>query len=521
MTLHGASASELLPARCSKCEGGGFLSLAPRVAFCDCDMGRECRRVYKQQTEAPVSESPKSPVPHSPALILDGTLIADGVIQTPNEPEQNSPQLPPILELHRHKDGYISFALKDDDDFRPKYAVLASELEKYFPEFRDQLIKDSHVSINAGYRIARRLDRTGAVGVPAHRTDNLKYLCACYSDLDFYKRGLTFGAAFGTVIDYQDQKKIPPASIIVRSGRGLWLMWLLRDPKKPECPQAAFPEKIDLYLRVERAIAQWMGELAADAAATCAARYVRIPGSFHTGGEEFVRWWPQLKVNGERYTYTLDQLAGHFGLPATLPRPLRKAFTECARPNKRASGHRMLAFYRLRELRLLESQRGGFHQGCRSRAAFIYAKILRSSGFSRVDVLQHVTIMGKNCRPPLPACNCLTTVKSAFSRSRHTGIKDQTIADWLDISPEECEILPRRDSGQKNAGGIALWRYWKHGVWNTALRQGGAPGGHSKVGAAAWICPDTSRHGCSTGGRRLSGQPRYRGSGLHCSRPGN
>jgi hypothetical protein len=92
----------------------------------------------------------------------------------------------------------------------------------------------------------------------------------------FPRPGLTFGAAFGMVIDYQDQGKIPPASIIVRSGRGLWLMWLLRDPRNPDRAQPAFAEKIDLYLRVERAMARLMAELAADAAATCAARYIRL-----------------------------------------------------------------------------------------------------------------------------------------------------------------------------------------------------------------------------------------------------
>ena len=84
---HGRLLRELLfVGRCSKCEGGGFLSLAPRVVFCDCEMGRECRRVYKQQpAEEPLSESPQPLVPHSSALIRDGTLITDAVIHQPNE----------------------------------------------------------------------------------------------------------------------------------------------------------------------------------------------------------------------------------------------------------------------------------------------------------------------------------------------------------------------------------------------------------------------------------------------------
>ena len=44
----------------------------------------------------------------------------------------------PILNLHRHQDGYIAFATeRDGEDFRPLVAIRASELETYFPQFRD------------------------------------------------------------------------------------------------------------------------------------------------------------------------------------------------------------------------------------------------------------------------------------------------------------------------------------------------------------------------------------------------
>ena len=116
------------------------MSLAPRVVFCDCEMGRECRRVYKQQpAEEPVNESPQPPVSHSPASFPEATLITDAVAQRPNEPEQNTPQLSPILELHRHKDGYVVFSSKNGDDLVDRCAVRADELENYFPQFREQL----------------------------------------------------------------------------------------------------------------------------------------------------------------------------------------------------------------------------------------------------------------------------------------------------------------------------------------------------------------------------------------------
>ena len=41
---------------------------------------------------------------------------------------------------------------------------------------------------------------------------------------------LDFGYQFGQIITLQDEGIIPPASLVMRSGRGLWLFWLLADP---------------------------------------------------------------------------------------------------------------------------------------------------------------------------------------------------------------------------------------------------------------------------------------------------
>ena len=78
----------------------------------------------------------------------------------------------PIATLHRH-DGYISFARKRDDDFRPFFGIRADLLENMFPEFWEELLKDSFVSINGSYRLAGRGAKRPH-GWPAHRTENLR-----------------------------------------------------------------------------------------------------------------------------------------------------------------------------------------------------------------------------------------------------------------------------------------------------------------------------------------------------------
>jgi hypothetical protein len=39
----------------------------------------------------------------------------------------------PLLRLHRHADGYLSFAVAQEDDWRPVFIIGADRLERMFP----------------------------------------------------------------------------------------------------------------------------------------------------------------------------------------------------------------------------------------------------------------------------------------------------------------------------------------------------------------------------------------------------
>lgn len=233
--------------------------------------------------------------------------------------------LAPILALHRHDDGYIAFAVARDqgDDFRPLVAIRRDELARYFPEFRDQFLKDSYVSINAGWRLRGQGRGGTAHGYPSHRTDRLRYLCAAYADLDFYRLGIDFGQAFGQIVTMQESGDLPKASIIVKSGRGMWLLYLLHDHRDPSRPPGAFPEKLEQYFSLQRAIFERLAPLGADPCASDAARHIRIPGSLHTGNEETVQWWIQ-GVGAAAYSYSLTQLCQLFGVTPAKPHSTRQ-----------------------------------------------------------------------------------------------------------------------------------------------------------------------------------------------------
>jgi len=216
------------------------------------------------------------------------------------EPDHR-PQFGPLLDLHRHKDGYVRFAVSQDDDFRPLVAILSGELSTCFPTFQDRMLKDSYVSINASWRLQKCGSEGKAYGHPKHSTSDLRFLCACYADLDFDRlTRLTYKEVISRISEYQADGRIPPVSAIVHSGRGLWLLWFLHDREDRTKAQRAFPEMIRQYARIQNAIVSLLVNIGADPAGKDAVRSIRMPGSFNTKGEEYVRWELNLDKEGIR-----------------------------------------------------------------------------------------------------------------------------------------------------------------------------------------------------------------------------
>lgn len=364
------------------------------------------------------------------------------------------PDLSMIRKLHRHSDGYVSFASASDDEFRLKVAIKASHLDTVFPQFLDGLLKDSFVSVNASWRLADFSCNKLPFGFPRHSTETLRYLCACYSDLDFYKVGIAdFATFFGTLIEYQDRGVIPPASLIVRSGRGAWLLWLLRDPERVDTAARAYKKKLDLYLRIQEAIHDRLAALGSDA--LDAARYLRVPGSLHTSSERVVQWWLQGQDIGQ-VLYTLEELAAGFEVPLqSSVRRISDALDarDVKQPNKRR-GWEALNRRRLREIETLRTIRGGFRLGHRNRAALLFAWLLKLNG---LPIEAELSILAAECRPRLTPAECRCAMKSAFKRGKGalTRIRDKKISNWLEVTPDEAQFLERLQPASRFMSGVA------------------------------------------------------------------
>jgi len=352
--------------------------------------------------------------------------------------EPNRPDVLPIIELHRQHDGYVSFHVKRGDQFRDLFSIRADELETVFPSILAELQRDSYYSVNAAYRPGYGKNPAHPNLPRAHRkVSDLRWLTACYSDLDAHDvpdANAAVGRMVGAVISLQDQRVIPPASMIVRSGRGIWLFWILRDEGDPDQPQRAWPDKVEYYARVQRAIGSALAAWGSDAGARDAARVTRVPGSVHTGVGRRVAYWIQFDAEKRAYSYTLPELGSWFGIADRSYHPAERRVLESYSPEVKRRGWKAMHEERLRRFHVLWSKRGGFREGMRNRAAVLYAQLLWKHGLAELEVRDRVGRFGKECTPPLSQDEIADAVRSG---RKHYAVRDDTISDWFQITPEE------------------------------------------------------------------------------------
>jgi len=233
----------------------------------------------------------------------------------------------PIAQIHRAHDGLITFLQKGEGEEFHSFAIRAEDLQQYFPEFVEELEQDAYFSLHGMYRPEKA--GRGILRGSYRKTRNLRWLNAAWVDCDCYNVGATWAAAVGMVQGMQDSGILPPASFLVRSGRGLWLLWLVKGCDDSSLGERACARNVQLWAKVQRELASRLAPLGADMAALDGARVVRVPGSLNSKSGERVAYLLQLSKEGRGFSYTLPELASRLAIgpgaieepPPILPRP--------------------------------------------------------------------------------------------------------------------------------------------------------------------------------------------------------
>lgn len=403
-----------------------------------------------------------------------------------------------ILAIHRNPDGHIGFVRKPDPEapdrldkngrpytFENLFSIRADDLRSMFPVMAEWLTHDSYFTVNAFYRAAPYNNKqTGLPGVwrgtdPTQKPGKKNALChltACYADIDSGRpesdepgAELSWRQAQHQAEALADAGVIPQPSIMARSGRGVYLFWLLRDDKEPTELPHAWPEKVELYKACNRALNERLRahNLPADKAAIDAARVLRVPGSIHRKALRRVRYVIQLDDGGKGFTYSLPELSEALDLPMIdgdlpdqtrrLARPAqyRKVKNPGAAP-LRSLGAQALNALRAQDLLTIQAHRGGFlkrgeqyQDGTispgRRFMLNLYANFLSGSKLDQGEAIDSVRDMAANMRPPWPDDPSDPTfealVDSEYSTEKRRRWRNKKLLPLLGVSADMAREL--------------------------------------------------------------------------------
>ena len=349
--------------------------------------------------------------------------------------------------------SYIAFARKTEaGTFENLFSLTLEELEREFDRVVPFLTHDAYFTVNGMYRAAPFLSKTTGLPGVWRQEKHLRYLNTCYVDLDI---GRTEGSAQACLSTEEAASQLqamvregtlPSPSVSVRSGRGMYLFWLLHD-KDSDWPPRSYEEKLELYKNIQRGIVKRLRHLGADKNAIDAARLLRVPGTLHGITHQPATY--KIRRSQEHFDqpacYTLQELEDWFGVSdgtSDATASSGKAWDykrEIISPGsapRRANGPRTRDARRAEDMRRLADHQKGWVKGCRSSGLWLYASFLKGAGLSEVEVLQAVRAMAATCRPPYPSDPNDTPLKEIVKRAFESNLifRNDNLCSNLDVT---------------------------------------------------------------------------------------
>jgi hypothetical protein len=398
----------------------------------------------------------------------------------------------PILWLHRDPSGFVGFGRKRDPTLPPKldkhgrpYAwedlamIQVEELRQMFPALLPYLVQDSYFTVHSFHHPAPWKNKTTGFRDVKRKETNALWLTACYADIDSGRPDsndpearMDYVQAIMKAEALMEYGVIPQASIMARSGQGIYLFWLLRDANDPKKLPHAWPEVIEAYKSINRAIqarCKAPGHLPVDLGAFDVARYLRTPGSWHGKAGRRVAYWIRGDDQGNGFTYTMRELAAALNLPAIggdLPAQARlnarpSTYRKVKKPGsapRRSAGAIKVNALRAEALRVIEQYRGGFlkrgdkypdgHTSHgRRKHLELYANFLHRSRTDPGAALDSLRSMAANMRPAWPDEPGDPTPESIIEReyrARPRFWKDSTLCALLGVTADMARELDLR-----------------------------------------------------------------------------
>lgn len=330
---------------------------------------------------------------------------------------------------HQDSDGWITVCKKHKDGSFKQYHYQPNELAA---ELTNWLGEDVYFSQNTFFK-------------PQRRIENIRQLCSLYVDLDFYLFNYDLSWVMAKLEHEYFKETVPDPNIIIFSGQGLVLIWLL-DP----VPFQALP----LWQAVQNYLLEQLKELGGDSKATDAARVFRLAGSTNSknGNQVYAEYRHDSK-------YELRQLQFDY-LPDLTEQQNKKKKRGRKKKVVQLFNTYKLHYARLMDLVKLVELRDYDVEGCRETICFLYRYWLCCYTNDPVEALNQTITFNLQFKDPLSIKEVEKATQSANKawEARNSkeanelaiakgypgagyNLKNATIIKWLEITMEEMAQL--------------------------------------------------------------------------------
>ena len=335
--------------------------------------------------------------------------------------EEYSEQINYLDILHSDSKGWITKA-EINCGYKQWHYRYNELLEQDFNQ------ENVYISINTFYSTFRRLEY-------------IKELKAQFIDLDIYKTGFTKEQIIMHLEADYFNKSIPRPNLIIDSGRGLYLIWLLNS-----VPSKALP----LWKAIEEYLYSVLKPFGADRQALDPTRILRVPGSINSKSKTTVKVIEQYD-----YIYDLREIQNEY-LPELEERKAKKK----GRPSKTVFIHRERSLYyaRIQDIIKLCELREYDLKGHRELILFLYRYYLCYFLEDTQKALGDVLELNREFIYPLSETEVIRATRSAekvyLSKDKDYKYKNETLIELLLITELEetymSTIISNREYKRRN-----------------------------------------------------------------------
>ena len=327
-----------------------------------------------------------------------------------------------INTVHGNSEGWITKAKISSEGYKQWHYKHMQLVGLKFNE------DNVYITLNTFYKTYRRIEY-------------LKELKALFIDLDTYKTGFTKEQILMNLNKNYFGKNVPIPNLIIDSGRGLYLIWLIK-----KVPSMALP----LWKAAEEYFYSTLKGFGADRQALDATRILRVPGSINSKTHTEVKI-----IDNYEYLYNLREIQKEY-----MPELSENAPKRRGRPKKVVFIHRERSLYyaRLQDLIKLCELREYDVKGQREIILFLYRYYLCYFTEDVKKSLNDTLELNSMFKQPLSEREVTRATKSAETvfkdQNKDYKYKNETLINLLEISSEEqrkmITIIDKKEYKRRN-----------------------------------------------------------------------